>query len=634
VSDFNDVTNKKSRNKSERKKRTLKSKNNINKHTASTKRMTSPAEAIEDSDLSHLESFSKQGISLSYLINEFVENCGGSEALKGLSTTEVCNTFVKPATETCLSSYCDMLLDQQKQKSDHDNANNSKETVSRATVFISHAWKYEFLHVLDALEDHFKDEPGTIIWFDLFSNNQHKASDLPHEWWQTVFKSAIKDFGHTVMVMSPWNDPIPYTRAWCIFEAYCTVITESRFEIAMSAKEHDDFLKNTISDPEGTINTMLGKINAENSTSFLPEDKDHIFEVILKKVGFSKINSLVFEQLRQWVIGVAQKELEMNHDEKRRPRLLRMLGRLYQGQGKYQASQPLLEEALEKCKATLRNDHPDTLVSINDLAGLYQDQGNYNDAEPLYLECLEKYKATLGYDHPDTITSMNNLALLYQKQRKYNDAEPLYVECLEKRKTTLGDDYPGTLVSMNNLATLYQKQGNYNDAEPLFLKCLEKRKASLGADHPNTLSSMNNLALLYRTPGKYNNAEALYVECLEKYKVTLGDDHPSTLVSINNLASLYQDQGNYNDAEPLYVECLEKYKATLGDDHPNTLVSISNLASMYYDQGKYNDALPLIVECVEKCKASLGPDHPDNLDFIKSLSLVREKLIYFMFKNV
>ena len=39
----------------------------------------------EDIDhLSRLQPFSKLGISLSYLLNEFVENCGGSEALKGV----------------------------------------------------------------------------------------------------------------------------------------------------------------------------------------------------------------------------------------------------------------------------------------------------------------------------------------------------------------------------------------------------------------------------------------------------------------------------------------------------------------------------------------------------------------------
>jgi len=458
--------------------------------------MTSPAEVIEDSDLSHLEPFSKQGIRLSYLLNEFVETCGGSKALKGLTTTEVSNKFVKPATEKCQSSYCDMFIEQQNQKSEHDD-NDNVAAVDRATVFISHAWQYDFLHVLSALEDHFKDEPDIIIWIDLFSNNQHKASNLPYEWWQTVFKSAIKELGHTVMVMSPWNDPIPYTRAWCIFEAYCTTLkSDSRFEIAMSAKEHENFIKDAINNPTGMIDTMLSVINAEKSTAFLPQDRDRIFEVIREEVGFSKINSLVFEQLRQWVIGVGEKELKMNQDEKRHPGLLRMLGLLYQGQGNYQTSQPLLEEALEKRKATLGDVHPNTLTSMNNLASLYQDQGKYNAAEPLYVECLEKSKSALGDDHPGTLTSINNLALLYQDQGKYNAAEPLYVECLEKSKATLGDDHPDTLLSMNNLALLYQNQGKYNAAEPLYVECLEKRKATLGDDHPDTLQYHEQLGIV------------------------------------------------------------------------------------------------------------------------------------------
>ena len=394
---------------------------------------------VTSTDLSHLEPFSKQGISLSYLLNDFVEECGGNEVLKGLSTTEVCNTFVKPATKEFQSSYCDMLLEQQKQKTEHDvNDNDNVAAVDRATVFISHAWKYEFLHVLDALKDHFKDEPDTIIWFDLFSNNQHKASDLPYEWWQTVFKSAIKDIGHTVMVMSPWNNPIPYTRAWCIFKAYCTTLEpKSRFEIAMSAKEREKFIKDVVYDPEGIINTMLSVINAEKSTAFPPQNEDRILEVIRKEVGFYKINSLIFEQLREWVIGIAKKELEINQDEERHADLLHMLGMLYKGQGNYQASQPLLEEALEKRRATLGADHPDTLLSINNLAMLYYMQRKYDTAEPLYLECLEKQKSTLEADHPSTLPSINNLALLNKSQGKYNTAEPLYLECLDKRNLTL-----------------------------------------------------------------------------------------------------------------------------------------------------------------------------------------------------
>ena len=41
-------------------------------------------------------------------------------------------------------------------------------------------------------------------------------------------------------------------------------------------------------------------------------------------------------------------------------------------------------------KARLGEDHPDVLISLNNLAVLLHDQGRLAEAEPLYCEALEK----------------------------------------------------------------------------------------------------------------------------------------------------------------------------------------------------------------------------------------------------
>ena len=74
------------------------------------------------------------------------------------------------------------------------------------------------------------------------------------------------------------------------------------------------------------------------------------------------------------------------------------------------------------------------------------------------------YKTSLGATHPDTLVSMNNLASLFGNQGKYEEAEALYVSCFEMRKTVLGAIHPDTLVTMSNLAGLYESQGMYEDA--------------------------------------------------------------------------------------------------------------------------------------------------------------------------
>jgi tetratricopeptide (TPR) repeat protein len=49
---------------------------------------------------------------------------------------------------------------------------------------------------------------------------------------------------------------------------------------------------------------------------------------------------------------------------------------------------------------------------------LYQDIGEYAKAEPLYQEALRIRRKVLGSEHPDTALSLNNLAVLYQSMER------------------------------------------------------------------------------------------------------------------------------------------------------------------------------------------------------------------------
>jgi tetratricopeptide (TPR) repeat protein len=95
-------------------------------------------------------------------------------------------------------------------------------------------------------------------------------------------------------------------------------------------------------------------------------------------------------------------------------------------QGKYAAAQPLHEKALEIRRGLLGNDHPDTALSYNNLAGNLDRQGKYGAAQPLLEKALEILRRLLGDDHPDTAVGYNNLALNLMSQGKYAQAQPLF----------------------------------------------------------------------------------------------------------------------------------------------------------------------------------------------------------------
>ena len=82
------------------------------------------------------------------------------------------------------------------------------------------------------------------------------------------------------------------------------------------------------------------------------------------------------------------------------------------------------------------------------------------------------FRSLIGEEHPDTLISMTNLASTYQIQGRWNEAEELFVQVIDMRKRLLGAEHPHTLTSMANLASMYQNQGRWNEAEKLDLEVM------------------------------------------------------------------------------------------------------------------------------------------------------------------
>ena len=273
---------------------------------------------------------------------------------------------------------------------------------------------------------------------------------------------------------------------------------------------------------------------------------------------------------------------------------------------------------------TERLEGTDKIWCCVGLARFYQSSNLWNEAQRCYQRSLEICKAELGDRHPDTAISLNNLAELYRLQGHYGEAEPLCVEALEIRKAELGDHHPDTVISLNNLALLYHSLARYEEAEPLYVEALEISRAELGEHHLDTAMSLNNLAGLYRLQGRYGEAEPLCVEALEIRKAKLGDHHPDTAISLNNIAVLYDLQGRYGEAELLYVKALEIRKAELGDRHLDTAGSLLNLATLYYQTQRVEQALSYIQQAVAIFVETLGAEHPNTNTAYSWLQTIQE----------
>jgi tetratricopeptide (TPR) repeat protein len=123
--------------------------------------------------------------------------------------------------------------------------------------------------------------------------------------------------------------------------------------------------------------------------------------------------------------------------------------------------------------------------------------GRWNEAENWFAQVVEVERRVLGADHPDTLISMANLAATYSKQGQHDKAEKLKVQVVESSQEILGADHPDTLTRMANLAVTFSERGQHDKAQELKVQVVESSKKILGADHPDTLTRMANLAVTF-----------------------------------------------------------------------------------------------------------------------------------------
>lgn len=134
-------------------------------------------------------------------------------------------------------SYCQLL----------NNDPGRAHFVGPPTVFLSHAWKYSFEDVMAAIQRFVawqpEGSPEVFFWFDCFSLDQHACVQFPQEWWSGTFRTAIQMIGHTVMVITPWGGmpPCSLTRAWCLWEVYCTIDTNTPLTVVLPPDAQAEF---------------------------------------------------------------------------------------------------------------------------------------------------------------------------------------------------------------------------------------------------------------------------------------------------------------------------------------------------------------------------------------------------------
>jgi hypothetical protein len=172
-----------------------------------------------------------------------------------------------------------------------------------ANMFVSFTYGDNFIDLVDSLERFLETlgegerDKKICFWFDMLVNDQWHALDRDFDWWATTFRTAVQHIGRTLIFLSSWSDPAMIKRAWCLYEISCS----KELYIAICKDQEADFLHALRNDSDSII-ASFSRIDLENATAWLEEDKKQIFEAVRRTEGrFHGFNMAVVGLLRDWV---------------------------------------------------------------------------------------------------------------------------------------------------------------------------------------------------------------------------------------------------------------------------------------------------------------------------------------------
>jgi tetratricopeptide (TPR) repeat protein len=173
---------------------------------------------------------------------------------------------------------------------------------------------------------------------------------------------------------------------------------------------------------------------------------------------------------------------------------------------------------------------------FNDLTYVNEMMGNYKVALNLGEQALAIRRELYGEEHPDTVLSLCNIASCHSGLGAHEKALEIgFLPALDIQRKRFGEEHPDTANSLSSIALCYRELGQYDKALEIAQQALTIRRKLFGEEHPDTATSLNNIATILSDLCKYNESLELGLQSLAISQKLLGDAHPSTIFSEYNV---------------------------------------------------------------------------------------------------
>ena len=165
-------------------------------------------------------------------------------------------------------------------------------------------------------------------------------------------------------------------------------------------------------------------------------------------------------------------------------------------------------------KKHLGAEHPDTLISLHELANAYRSAGNPSKAEALYRECLGLKDKIFGWEHRETLATAECLANIIAPS-KPEEAISLMDRAIPVMEHLSGPHDTDVLTCMMSLAKACSALGNRDRAISVLKEVADRLEVSPYPETPVAAIVWGDLAAEFHQADRLMEAEPLYRKALE-----------------------------------------------------------------------------------------------------------------------
>lgn len=499
------------------------------------------------------------GVRIDFL-QAFIEDCGGREAIKDLTTRDVCNQVIIPATRSQNMSFCELI------KSKHP----SHPAIQPATIYVSHLWDYNFLSVIDTLS---MMRPDHVVWMDVFALNHHRntgSNSTSVQSLQALDAMIQHQIGSMAFIFSPDQNFQLLSRTWNLFEFYLAWKHQKSISFLSP-----DFLQTVeYAANNNILQHFLQLKDIESTSTTAPGDKSTLISYLKDIHNTNAQQPLISSQAPLTVSQQIQKSVIYsitNH----------------------------IENLYEDTKQMMQ---PFQLHIINALTNLYQFQPDqFAKGVALSREWFEISSNIVGANHYYSIENLQNRAVLQINLKQYDEAEATYLEYIALAEKI----YPKIRVdpSITGQLQIVSPTG-----PPQSVRTSEEKSSML----EKIVSAYYGLATLYEAKlegpeiaQNSNRRRLLQLKVLsnmrlsyERCKLYFGDNTIFTYECLLNYIKILEKYGDqllpteqkYQEIERLLSVNLQKIILTAGMDHLVTISSLKSLALAYNQNKKHKEA--------------------------------------------